>query len=244
MTALDVLTTNGIRRPQVTVDAARDAGLALPAACVVLMGETAGGQMIWGHDRVNTAGTYTPGGQVTEQNARAYLAAVVAGRAGRQGCGDTQLTSRGYQDRGMALGGLWVPYANQRAGFEGLAAAIRSAGVQLGFQHYNGGTSGSADSVAYGKRAAEKYTRWQQLLAPAGADGGAAWVTLQQGSHGPAVEKLQETLNSQYPAYSHLRVDGDFGDATGDVVEEYQRRAGLVVDRKVGPATARGLHLI
>ncbi len=244
MSTADALASHGIRRPQVTIDAAVAAGLSLPAACVMLMHETAGGQMVWGHDRVTVAaGTYAKGGPVTEGNTRAYLSAVAAGNAGRQGCGDAQLTSRGYQDRAMALGGLWVPQANQRAGFEGLAAAIRSAGVQLGFQHYNGGMSGSAASVAYGKSSAAAYEQWRQWLG-AVVDGVTAWATLQLGSHGPAVTRLQTALNADYPAYSHLVVDGDFGDATGDVVEEYQRRAGLVPDRKVGMVTARGLHLL
>lgn len=57
------------------------------------------------------------------------------------------------------------------------------------------------------------------------------------GATGSAVRDLQARLNRDYPAYSRLVVDGDFGPATDRVVREFQRRAGLGVDGIVGPAT-------
>jgi hypothetical protein len=104
-------------------------------------------------------GAYAKHGPVTQQNVVAYLAGPAA-RGQRQGCGDCQLTSQGYQDRGMALGGLWDHYANQRAGFEGLAALIRTHGVADGFRAYNG--SGPA-AVAYGRRSAVAYATWDGI---------------------------------------------------------------------------------
>ena len=57
------------------------------------------------------------------------------------------------------------------------------------------------------------------------------------GSTAAAVRDLQARLNRDYPAYSRLVVDGDFGPATDRVVREFQRRANLAVDGVVGPAT-------
>ena len=55
---------------------------------------------------------------------------------------------------------------------------------------------------------------------------------------------LQQALNNQYPLYSHLVVDGDFGPATLAVVKEFQSRAHLAVDGVAGPKTLGALHLI
>lgn len=66
---------------------------------------------------------------------------------------------------------------------------------------------------------------------------------LKKGSKGDAVKALQSELNEQYPAYSKLKVDGDFGSATEAVVREFQSRAGLTVDGVVGPKTAAALHI-
>lgn len=68
-------------------------------------------------------------------------------------------------------------------------------------------------------------------------------TVLRVGSTGNAVKVLQEALNKQYPAYSHLTVDGDFGPATEAVVKEFQQRAGLTVDGIVGSQTLNALHI-
>lgn len=63
------------------------------------------------------------------------------------------------------------------------------------------------------------------------------------GSQGDRVRALQERLNRDYPAYSNLAVDGDYGHATVAVVKEFQRRAGLKVDGEAGPRTLAKLGL-
>lgn len=67
--------------------------------------------------------------------------------------------------------------------------------------------------------------------------------TLQQGSAGPAVSKLQAAFNRIFPAYPGLplAVDGDFGPATELAVREFQRRVGLKADGVVGPQTREQL---
>lgn len=62
-------------------------------------------------------------------------------------------------------------------------------------------------------------------------------VVLNRGDKGVRVSNMQASLNSHFPAYSKLKVDGDFGPATEKVVKEFQRRTGLVQDGIVGPAT-------
>lgn len=69
------------------------------------------------------------------------------------------------------------------------------------------------------------------------------YPVLRKGSKGVNVSVLQNHMNRVYPAYSRLRVDGDFGPATEAVVREFQRRAGLVVDGIVGPKTWQRLGL-
>lgn len=66
---------------------------------------------------------------------------------------------------------------------------------------------------------------------------------LMRGSTGEVVRRLQERLNRDYPRYSRLVVDGDFGPATETVIREFQQRAGLLVDGIAGPATLKALGL-
>lgn len=67
---------------------------------------------------------------------------------------------------------------------------------------------------------------------------------LRKGSKGEPVRQLQAHLKRNYPAYAkNLVVDGDFGPGTEKVVKEFQRRARLVADGIVGPATYRALGL-
>jgi peptidoglycan hydrolase-like protein with peptidoglycan-binding domain len=61
--------------------------------------------------------------------------------------------------------------------------------------------------------------------------------TLARGSTGTRVRKLQHGMNTVFPAYSKLAVDGRFGPATEAVVREFQRRARIEVDGRVGPIT-------
>lgn len=60
---------------------------------------------------------------------------------------------------------------------------------------------------------------------------------------GEDVKRLQRELRRLFPAYAgRLKVDGKFGPATHSVVGEFQRRAGLRVDHRVGPATRARLR--
>jgi GH25 family lysozyme M1 (1,4-beta-N-acetylmuramidase) len=67
---------------------------------------------------------------------------------------------------------------------------------------------------------------------------------LRQGSSGAGVVALQRALNTQYPAYSKLKVDGLYGPATVAVVKEFQQRSHLAVDGIAGPITLARLHLV
>jgi len=53
---------------------------------------------------------------------------------------------------------------------------------------------------------------------------------LRTGDRGDQVRQLQALLNRDYPAYSKLVEDGDFGPNTEAVIREFQRRAGLPVN--------------
>ncbi|GAT05491.1 peptidoglycan-binding domain-containing protein [Mycolicibacterium fortuitum] len=62
-------------------------------------------------------------------------------------------------------------------------------------------------------------------------------VTLKNGSQGQQVATLQALLDLDYPAYSHLDVDGEFGAQTEAVIREFQKRAGLIVNGVAGAET-------
>jgi hypothetical protein len=162
MSDVTVLAQGGILRPADIVPIAAAAGLDLAAAATLLIKESSGGRNVWGHDAVVVApNTYVKGGPVTEQNYTAYIAAVREGRAGRQGCGPTQLTFGPFQQRADDLGGCWRFEINCRVGFEILADSIRRRGVQDGFRAYNGS---GARAEAYGRDALARYDVWKAQL--------------------------------------------------------------------------------
>lgn len=252
---IDVLRANRIQRPEITLRAAAQAGLELASACTMLIGESGGGRMVWGSDRVETGGTYTKGGPVTQANYLAYRSAMRAGRIGRQGVGDAQLTSAEYQDRGDALGGCWDPYANQLSGFTGLARLQRAYGLQDGFRRYNG--SGPA-AERYGRDKIAQRNQWAAILAgnsgvpspagtppcpaPSGTPGSIPALT--EGNTGPAVVKLQRWLNTTFPLYARLDTGPQrYGPATVAVIAEFQRRSGIRGGdgRNIGPETRAAL---
>ena len=138
MSDIGVLAAGGIDRAADVVSIAAAAGLELAAAATLLIKESGGGRNVWGHDGVTVApNTYVKGGPVTQSNYAAYIAAVAAGRAGRQGCGPTQLTFGPFQQRADDAGGCWRWEINCRVGFEILADHIRRRGVHDGFRAYN-----------------------------------------------------------------------------------------------------------
>ncbi|MFC9398033.1 peptidoglycan-binding protein [Streptomyces sp. NPDC057027] len=78
---------------------------------------------------------------------------------------------------------------------------------------------------------------WGMLTGGEQAEEAAAGTpTLQQGSHGPAVRKLQRLLNDHLPDLQ-LVVDGRFGPVTDARVREFQQRVAIAVDGIVGPQT-------
>lgn len=75
-------------------------------------------------------------------------------------------------------------------------------------------------------------------LPPPPADGSIKWAghdatghgesfRAELGDEGPEVKQLQHELNREFPAYSHLAEDGQYGHATEAVVAEFDHRAGL-----------------
>jgi cell wall-associated NlpC family hydrolase len=67
----------------------------------------------------------------------------------------------------------------------------------------------------------------------------AATSQLSNGSTGSAVVLLQSNLN--LVDNSHLTLDGDFGNLTKQIVEQFQKSKGLSPDGIVGPLTQRAL---
>ena len=137
MTAEQVLKDHGIVRPAEVVKLAANADLELAAAAALLIMESGGGRNVWGHDKVNTGGIYTPGAEVTKAVYLKYKAQRHASNL--QGVGPMQLTSAGFQDRADDAGGCWVWEVNCAVGFDIVVSHIKSAGdVRDGFRRYNG----------------------------------------------------------------------------------------------------------
>ena len=66
------------------------------------------------------------------------------------------------------------------------------------------------------------------------------YVTLEVGSTGDAVKKLQNKLKEL--GYYSGSVDGSYGEGTAVAVEAFQKKHDLRVDGKAGPATQRALY--
>ena len=66
------------------------------------------------------------------------------------------------------------------------------------------------------------------------------YVTLEEGSSGETVQKLQERLKKL--GYYNGAVDGRYGEGTAAAVMAFQLRNNLTVDGKAGPATQRELY--
>lgn len=60
-------------------------------------------------------------------------------------------------------------------------------------------------------------------------------TVLRIGDRGEDVRQMQARFNRDYPAYSKLATDGDFGPKTEAVVREFERRSGLDDDGVAGP---------
>ena len=161
VTPADVLTAHGILRAPEVVELAAATGLDLACAATLLAKESGGGRNVWGHDAVPTGGCYTPGEVVTRADYLAYRAAVLVGRAGRQGIGPCQLTNGDLQTAADKVGGCWDWRANCRVGFAHLAFLTRRYGARDGFRRYNG--SGPA-AERYADDVMARLAQWRRWL--------------------------------------------------------------------------------
>lgn len=241
MSSAEVITAAGIQRANDIIEIASQVGLSLPVA-VTLVQKESNGRNVWGSDGVSTGGAYVKGGPVTKQNYEAYKALRKAGRIGMQGVGPTQLTWWEFQDRADAQGGCWDYRTNLRVGFEILRDLQARYGTREGFRRYNG--SGAA-AEKYAADAMSKLSSWTSKLAnrPTPAPKPAGRPVLELGSKGQAVRELQEYMNTVFPRYSKLVVDGVYGPETVKVVREFQFRSKIRVDGVVGSVTWARLGL-
>lgn len=243
----DSLRAFGVRNPEATIQACRDAGADVASGATIVTMETSGGAapgqpMVWGHDGVDPQGCYTKGGPVSRPSVDCYLRGP-ATNGNRQGCGDAQLTSGGYQSDAERRGGMHLPLPNQTAGFAGLAPLQRQYGTADGFRRYNGS---GPQAITYRDRAMTVYARAQAAIAGVTQGGPApvGTVLLRLGSTGDQVRQVQQRLHDAYHAYSaDVVADGQFGPITQRAVMEFQSRSGLAADGVVGPLTWRALGL-
>lgn len=136
----------GMVYPVETLEAATAASIASPellsVLASILIEETGGGRMDWGHDPENFAGGYDHttgiewGELVTERSYKAYKAQRASG--GEQGCGSGQLTDASLQDQADALGGCWLPGPNLLVTARFFGMNVRKDGLRAAVVAYNG----------------------------------------------------------------------------------------------------------
>ena len=245
MTTAQVLSSNGILRPEDVIELAALAGLELAAAATLLQKESAGGKNVYGHDAVDTGGFYTKGGPVNKSNYTKYKSHRKS--LGAQGVGPCQLTLPAFQDLADSRGGCFVWRHNAFTGFGILSGHISAHGVHDGFRRYNG--SGTA-AKKYADDAIDKLAAWRERL-----DGLPSMITpsgrpvLKFGDSGALVVRVQRFTNKTFPLYSNLDLTPKrYGPKTAKVIAEFQKRAGVSgqgVDpagRSIGPRTWAALE--
>ena len=132
---------------------------------------------------------------------------------------------------------------------------IATEAAVIAFQQRNGltpdGKAGTAtlnrlysnDAVKNGGSPVDTSTRTDGNTSTGASTSGIAstgYVTLEEGSKGDTVRKLQERLKKL--GYYNGSVDGSFGEGTAAAVMAFQLRNNLTVDGKAGPATQRALY--
>ncbi len=132
---------------------------------------------------------------------------------------------------------------------------IATEAAVIAFQQRNGltpdGKAGTAtlnrlysdDAVKNGGSPVDTSTRTDGNASTGASTSGIAstgYVTLEEGSKGDTVRKLQERLKKL--GYYNGSVDGSFGEGTAAAVMAFQLRNNLTVDGKAGPATQRALY--
>lgn len=155
------------RIPEI-VQYATATSLELAVACTLLQKES-NGRNVFGHDAVETGGTYVKGEPVTKEKYLAYKAwRDEPNRRNRklpsrmQGVGPCQLTWWSYQDDADARGGCWVWEINLALGFEIFAGHLRTfdGDVWRAAKAYNGKDSYADDFMV-------KHAQWvERLSAP------------------------------------------------------------------------------
>lgn len=131
---------------------------------------------------------------------------------------------------------------------------VATEAAVLAFQQRNGltadGKAGTAtlnrlygeDAIRNGGSPVDTTTQ-VNTTARGGADtsdiSSTGYVTLEEGSQGEGVRRLQERLKKL--GYYNGSVDGSFGEGTAAAVMAFQLRNNLTVDGKAGPATQRAL---
>lgn len=238
--AAQVLRDNGIvADPLDVIAASRGSGLELAAVAAKLKRESYGGKNVFGHDRVPTGGTYTPGGWVNPTNYAAYRAWSGAASGRQQGVGPAQLTYRPFQVAADQRGGCHVPRFNMEVGAQELVRCLKVGGgsYREAGARYNGGTAYAKASTAaqeYGRWLETEVVRWRRLLdatdrpVPAVLAETAGLPTLAEGATGSLVASLQAFLNKAFPAYSRIDLGPRrLGPQTVEVLEEFQRRSGI-----------------
>jgi putative chitinase len=100
-----------------------------------------------------------------------------------------------------------------------------------------GGYGGLADRRIYTERASR--VNWRTGAPDGAAHEPVGVVVLRQGAHGELVKTAQRRLLEH--GYQ-IRVDGDFGGGTDNIVREFQEDHGLMADGVIGSATWRALN--
>lgn len=133
-----LLRRHGIQHPYWAWRQARAEGLGLPLACALLIEETGGGRMVYGHDEDRYG--RCPGwgwGAVTQTNYAAFKRLRNL-EYRTNGVGGMQLTSQALQDEADQLGGCWRIRCNYTVGFRYTAKQLRHLGLIPGIASYNG----------------------------------------------------------------------------------------------------------
>lgn len=159
----------GIQVPVRMLMACKRTGMDIALGASLLMQESGGGRMEWGHDGDTIfAGGYDArnnkwwGESVTQASYAEYKRQRgPEGAGGMQGVGDGQLTWWSLQDRADALGGCYKHLPNIIASFEHLQAEVVHSGLHAGVALYNG--SGPA-AAAYAQEVIERATKFRAVL--------------------------------------------------------------------------------
>lgn len=164
--AVEVIAAFGFQRAPEIVQYATKNSLELAVACTLLEKES-NARNVFGHDNVDTGGTYVKGAEVTVAAYKAYLvwrdepARRQRGWPSRmQGVGPAQLTWFSYQDMADQRGGCWRWEVNVDVGFGIFANHIKNLGdIWQAAKAYNG-------KAVYADDFMPKLAQWRKRLAP------------------------------------------------------------------------------